>query len=1092
MGIGRSPSCRAAERPTLSLLNGEHRASSQPSRVDVTRAEDSESEANAPRRGDQIGHFTIIDELGAGGMGVVYAAYDIELNRKVAIKLLRIAPEQDQSIGRARLMREAQAMAQVDHTNVVTVFEVGKHGGDVYIAMEFIDGETFGDWRTRTDARWTEIVDTLAQAARGLAAAHAEGLVHRDFKPDNVMVGRDGRVRVMDFGLVRSDDEAGPNSASDADGDLEPEVPGADARLDELVPHHGALAATVSAGLTKAGSIVGTPAYMAPEQFKREPTDARTDQFSFCVTLWEALFNERPFKGDSFLTLGMHVTEGKRKPVPKGTGVPAWLVRLCERGLSTDGGERFESMQALLGAIESGRRQSKRRWLALGGATLLLGVTGMWAANEIAERRRLEACEAAGQAIDEVWNDEAATRLRHAFEPLGEEASARTLASATTLLDGMASAWSSARTTSCLKGPVDGDRSEDMRERATWCLDDHKQIFSATLEAVTGSRERTVLFQFVPGLSELGGVEDCLDEDALRVRSLPPPSERPRVAALRSDLATVDALLLTAQFDSAVEAAEVLGAHPDAASWEPFHAELSLRLGRALSGQGDLDAAESRLVDGYLEAVDSQSVDIASATALELAGLLGVQRQEPDRGMLWMRLAEVHERARGQAPLRRAAQLHRRSSILKQQKRFDEAEAGYLEAIALLEDNLGPEHLLIARTRNNLGNLYAELSRFDEAMTQFEAAIAIRRETLGETHPDVAQTLVGIANTIGAKGDHDEALAVHRRALTIYQAALGDDHVLVALARVSVSAAYVDLRQLEPALEHATHAAKIYEARFGALHAKTANALNSIGTIHHWAGRLPEAQAHYERARLGLEATLGPDHPKVAYVLFNLALIQRETGETQQARRLFRRALDIRETAYGENHVEVADALEEFAILEATNDHPDEARAMFERTLAIRRKLHGAGHPSIWGAVSNLAGLNGLTDEPQRSRALFSTLVTEWTQTLGSDDPALALPLLAIAQLELSEGRPTAAIAPARQALALRSAQGQDPVSRAEAQFTLAQALAPGRRRPLPTESVKLARAALAQYGDSPKHKTSRAEVQAWLAKRGVKSTRAP
>lgn len=1073
-------------------MNGELTPSSQPSRVEATEAPDSASQANAPRRGDLIGHFTIVDQLGAGGMGIVYAAYDVELNRKVAIKLLRIEPGQDQSTGRARLMREAQAMAQVDHTNVVTVFEVGRYRGDVYIAMEFIDGETFGDWRTRTGPRWTEVVNILGQAARGLAAAHAEGLVHRDFKPDNVMVGHDGRVRVMDFGLVRSDSEPGLTSPPEADSDLAREVPGAEAGLEELGPDRGALAATMSAGLTEAGSIVGTPAYMAPEQFKREPTDARTDQFSFCVTLWEALFNERPFEGDSILTLGMHVTSGMRKPAPKGAGVPAWLLRLCDRGLSTDPSARFESMQALLDAIESGRRRSKLRWLALGAATLLLGATAAWVANVVVERRQVQACETAGRAIDEVWNEDAAKRLRHAFEPLGDDASVRTLASATTLLDGMAAAWSSARTQTCLLARQREDGSDDTGERVTWCLDDHKQTLGATLEAVAGSRERTVLFQFVPALSELGGVDDCLDEDALRVRALPPPSERSTVAALRSELATLDALLLTAQFDSAVEAAQALDARPDAASWVPFHAELSLRLGRALSGRGDLEAAESRLVDGYLEAVDSHRVDIASATALELAKLLGVLRQEPTRGMLWMRFAEVHERARGQAPLRRAAQLHRRSSLLKQLKRFDEAEAGYLEALALLEAELGPGHLLVAHTRNNLGNLYQELSRFDEAMTQFEAAISIRRETLGDTHPDVAQTLVGMANTVGAMGDHDEALAVHLRALKTYQAALGDDHVLVALARGSLAAAHLDLRQLEPALEHATQSAKIYEARFGARHAKTANALNSIGTIHHWAGRLSEAQAYYERAHLGLEATLGRGHPNVANVLFNLALIQRETGEKQRARSLFRRALNIRETVYGSSHVLVADALEEFAILEATDAHPDDARAMFERTLAIRRELHGPGHASVWRAVTNLADLNELTGEPQRSRELYSKILTDWTQALGTDDPALALPLVATAQLELSEGKPDAAIAPARRSVALRSAQGQDPVSRAQAQFTLARALAPDPRDGVTTQSLELARAAQTLYGDSAEHETSRAEVQAWLAERGVTNTNTP
>ena len=277
--LTRRPSSNVAEQPTLSVVTD----ASTPSSPTNPDARTDATADDGPQRGDQIGHFTIVDQLGAGGMGVVYAAYDLELNRKVAIKLLRVTSVHDQSIGRARLMREAQAMAQVDHPNVVTVFEVGKHRGDVYIAMEFIDGETFGAWRRRTGARWQEVLDVLEQAARGLVAAHGEGLVHRDFKPDNVMVGRDGRVRVMDFGLVRSDDDPAQEPPSDA-----ADAPLSDAKVDVDGP-----TASPSTALTEAGTIVGTPAYMAPEQFTRKPTDARTDQFSFSVTLWEALFVRR-------------------------------------------------------------------------------------------------------------------------------------------------------------------------------------------------------------------------------------------------------------------------------------------------------------------------------------------------------------------------------------------------------------------------------------------------------------------------------------------------------------------------------------------------------------------------------------------------------------------------------------------------------------------------------------------------------------------------------------------------------------------------------------------------------------------------------
>lgn len=269
-------------------------------------------------------------------------------------------------------------------------------------------------------------------------------------------------------------------------------------------------------------------------------------------------------------------------------------------------------------------------------------------------------------------------------------------------------------------------------------------------------------------------------------------------------------------------------------------------------------------------------------------------------------------------------------------------------------------------------------------------------------------------------------------------------------------------------------------------HPKTAGAENSIGTIHHVAGRLPEARAHYERARDVLEATLGPMHAKVAVVLYNLALIHRHADNISDARGLFRRVLEIREAVYGSRHVLVADALEEFAILEAEEGNTIEARTMFEEVLAIRRALHQAGHVAIWRAVENLATLNGQTGESAQSRALYAQLVAEWTEALGEDDLALARPLLAIAQMELIEGHPAAAVAPARRAVELHRVFGEDAVSYAKAQYTLAQALAPDPEDGATGESLALAREALAGFAGSPELAGSRASVKAWLAARGV------
>jgi len=273
----------------------------------------------------KIGRYTVVRPIGAGGMGMVYAAYDEELDRRIAVKLLRSgSSEQD----RARLFREAQAMAKLSHPNVVTVHEVGTFEDQVYVAMEFVRGENLRDWLQSEPRPWRTIVDSFVLAGQGLAAAHDVGLVHRDFKPANVLVGDDGQIMVSDFGLVRT--------AGDA--------------LDETAfADHGAAPRTpLSTSLTMTGMIMGTPAYMSPEQHRGQRTDARSDQFSFCVALYEALYGLLPFPGETLHELSASVTAGQPREPPRESKVPAWVARLLARGLANDPAERWPTIAALL------------------------------------------------------------------------------------------------------------------------------------------------------------------------------------------------------------------------------------------------------------------------------------------------------------------------------------------------------------------------------------------------------------------------------------------------------------------------------------------------------------------------------------------------------------------------------------------------------------------------------------------------------------------------------------------------------------------------------------------------------------------------
>ncbi|MEM6992042.1 MAG: serine/threonine-protein kinase [Myxococcota bacterium] len=289
--------------------------------------------------GTHMGRYVIERPLGWGTMGTVYVAYDPDLDRRVALKLLRGGTSRDR---RRALLGEARALAKLTHPNVVAVYDVGQHDGQIYVAMELVEGTTLRAWLDERPRHWRDVVDTFVLAGRGLRAAHARGLVHRDFKPDNVMVSADGRVRVMDFGL------ASGGGCADLDG------------RDEALgtaPGRQPTARPVR--------VAGTPAYMAPEHALLRDIRPAVDQFSFCVSLWEGVAGRRPFGGDCCCALLANVIAGRVRPPTSGGAMPPWLRRALRRGLRATAADRWPSMDALLDVLE--RRRRRRRWHLLPG-----------------------------------------------------------------------------------------------------------------------------------------------------------------------------------------------------------------------------------------------------------------------------------------------------------------------------------------------------------------------------------------------------------------------------------------------------------------------------------------------------------------------------------------------------------------------------------------------------------------------------------------------------------------------------------------------------------------------------------------------------
>jgi predicted Ser/Thr protein kinase len=340
-----------------------------------------------------IGPYQVLKLLGEGGMGVVYAAYDDKLERKVALKLIRGAvmrrPE-----GRARTLREARALARLSHPNVVHVYQVGEVDDEIYVAMEFLTGPTLRAWLAAQPRTWREVLAVFRQAGEGLAAAHRQGVIHRDFKPANVIVGDDGRVRVLDFGLAHFGLEG-------EEGEV------------KALPSAGEITDVL---LTQTGVVLGTPAYMAAEQFAGGRGDAKTDQFSFCTALYEALYGQRPFAGDKLDALASAVQDGRMLPVKTRHDVPQWLHRVVVRGLQPDPAARWPSTDALLVALNP--PEARTRWGRIVGETaaasaLLIGGMGYAFTRESPPPPRPEVAqdEAAAQRQAEVVSSQDAKSL---------------------------------------------------------------------------------------------------------------------------------------------------------------------------------------------------------------------------------------------------------------------------------------------------------------------------------------------------------------------------------------------------------------------------------------------------------------------------------------------------------------------------------------------------------------------------------------------------------------------------------------------------------------------------------------------------------
>ncbi|ACY15037.1 serine/threonine protein kinase with TPR repeats [Haliangium ochraceum DSM 14365] len=818
----------------------------------------------------RIGRYSILRELGRGGMGITYVGYDEELERKVAIKLVR--PELGGSgESEVRLRREAQALARLAHPNIVSVYEVGHYRGQTYLVMELIEGQSASAWLKQSARTWPEVLEVFVQVGRGLQAAHAAGLIHRDVKPANMILGEDGRVRILDFGLAQLDGEPAEMASSDT------------LSVSEFETSRSSSGERTA--LTAFGTTVGTPAYMAPEQIRGEVADARSDQFSFCVSLFEAVYGERPFSGSSMSVLHSEV---EREAIPEVIGkssVPGWLHATIVRGLAPRPKDRWPSMDALLEALKHEPGRARRRWFAI--AALAVGVLGLGSAGVAGylamESRREALCSGAQAQMDEVWNRDTRAAIERAMDATGVPYAAASWRRTESLLDDYAARWVSAHTDACEATAVREEQSRAVLDQRMHCLAGRRRSLGA-LAAELQRIDAVSVANAAQAASRLPWIASCANADYLSEQVRPPdsPEVAREVEALQGLLSQAEQLDELGRYGEGLAIAQSALERAIASEYQPILARSHLHVGVLQLREGLYEQAESHLSEAHYIARAAGDHEVALRAAIELVYVVGFRLSRFAEGLTWSRHAEAELPWVG-SRVAEALLLQRVGELLTMQGAYEEALARLQRALGLLEDALGREHPSVADAAVTLAMTYHRQGRFAEARARYLRALAIQKQALGEDHPQIARTHNNLGLALREQGRYDEAAAEFERA------------------------------------------AAIWRVLFGPVHPSTAAPLNNLGTVRLRQGELGEALNHYQQALGSFEETLAPDHPNLAYPLLGMAVVYLRQNQPARALPLAQRALRVRE-ARGVAAAEIGEA--RFLVAQALMGQGERSKAL--------------------------------------------------------------------------------------------------------------------------------------------------------------------
>jgi len=922
-----------------------------------------------------VGRYLLGDRLGEGGMGVVFQAHDPELERQVAIKLLHPGTD-DAEETREHLLREARAMAKLAHPNVVAVHDVGRVGDQVFLAMELVAGTTLTEW-LRTPRSQSQIIETFIQAGRGLEAAHNVGLIHRDFKPDNVLIGADGRARVTDFGLAR------PVLAW-ADSDPVPSTPsGVDPLLQSV------------AVTTAHGAIVGTPAYMAPEQWRGEPADARSDQFSYCVALYEALVSKRPFSGDSWMSLCHAVLEGGAQPMPR--SVPAWLRNALTRGLATPASQRHASMAELLAALARDRGRALRIAAVAGamavGAAATVGVLA-WAADEASVTPELAAataqapddpqdspqpdagtprpdvgsppdtdppppaaptatqvCQERAKTVHGHWTPERRTAFADSLHKMdrGMAIFSQTMP----ILDRWATDYAEQAAALC-------DPSSSLKHRAgrEACLANYAIRFDAWAVRVAEHKASRVARSVAGATYALPNLDHCRSDAWLStLPTADPGDKRAKAHLLRSDLAAAQADLALMQLVTLPDDAKRIAADAEALGFPPLTVEAQLAAGLTAATRRDADAAVTWLEQAAVSADTAKHEAARAQAALALVVQQGALQLRPGPAKRWQRIA------RSQADRTR--------------------DARFGAAATLAEGQV----------------LYAQLE-FREARATLDDALAQHEEAYPEAHPQLALAYQHLAAVLADLGEGADAVRFAGMACAMLRKTVGPNDLALGSAQLVLAKAHIAAGNLDDALEAVEPAIKIPGVATSLRHDyDRGDALLLRGDIEAAKGDKDAALATYESARV--YHYVGPI---MAEPELRIGALLVAHGEPDKGLAIIARGLELLESHYGDSDLRLIPALRVQGRAQTATKAYGVARKTLQRALEIADTEFGYGALKAHALVE-LGDLEHAAGKKARALELMDDAHVPWVGAYGMDDPHVVRTLLVRADLAFALGK---------------------------------------------------------------------------------------